>query len=312
MSGRPLRRRISCCWCRRRRGHRGERGSGFDASGLLRYISRVHKIPQTALVRADPSSLAPPTRPSARPGAFGRFFHAAGFPFRGIGFAFAHPGLLPLCFAPIVTTLVAVALLFGGAMRLASSLASYFGSGHGWLVMALLALVIGLVLLGIGYIGFVVVLSLANAPFCSLLSERVEALATGRPAPSRGVIGILIEAGRGLLHALLRVVVYLAISLPLWLVNLIIPPLAPIMAILSILATSYFLAYDYLDYPLSNRAAGAGTKWGYVTEHGAESLGFGGMTGLLLAIPLLNLFIAPFAAVGATLLYVEMSPSTNG
>jgi uncharacterized protein involved in cysteine biosynthesis len=49
-----------------------------------------------------------------------------------------------------------------------------------------------------------------------------------------------------------------------------------------------------------------------VGENRAESLGFGAMVGLLLAIPALNMLVAPFAAVGAALLHVDVEKKRNG
>jgi CysZ protein len=152
----------------------------------------------------------------------------------------------------------------------------------------------------------VAILALACAPFCALLSDRTEAIAAGRPVPKHGIGTTLLEAGRGLLHTLFRLVCYAGISIPLYLLGLLVPPLSPIFVFLGMIVTSYFLAYDFLDYPLSSRHHGFSQKWAFIAQHRAESLGFGAMVGLMLAIPLFNLVVAPFAAIGAALLHVEL------
>jgi CysZ protein len=162
------------------------------------------------------------------------------------------------------------------------------------------------VVVALGYVGFVVLLSLACAPFCSALSDRVECYATGRPIPKRALGATLYEALRGIGHALLRLGIYVVISVPLYLLGVVVPPASPVFAGLGMLVTTYFLAYDFFDYPLSSRERGFGEKWRYVMAHQAESLGFGAMVGLLLAVPALNVLVAPFAAVGAALLYVDL------
>jgi CysZ protein len=258
----------------------------------------VTTIPQTALVGA---AQAPPRKP----GAFSRFFGASAYPWKGIGFAFAHPKLLLFCAGPIATTVVAVILLFGGAWHLASSWAHGF-AGDGFFGWLLFVFIMAFVVLAIGYVGFVAILALACAPFCAVLSDRTEALATGRPPPKHAIGTVLFEALRGIAHTLLRLAAYVAVSVPLYLLGIVLPPLSPIFVVLGMVITSYFLAYDFLDYPLSSRRHGFGQKWAFIAEHRAESLGFGAMVGLMLAIPLFNLVVAPFAAIGAALLHVEL------
>jgi CysZ protein len=199
-----------------------------------------------------------------------------------------------------------VVLLLGGAWHLASSLAHRWTGGHGLLGAALFALIMAAVVAALGYVGFVVLLSLACAPFCSALSDRVEAIAAGRPPPKRTVGETLVEALRGVAHAIGRLALYVVVSVPLYLLGVAVPPASPIFVGLGMVVTSYFLAYDFLDYPLSSRARGFGAKWRYVMGHQPEALGFGGMVGLLLAVPALNVLVAPFAAVGAALLFVDL------
>jgi CysZ protein len=269
----------------------------------------VETAPQTALARVEPPAQAKAPR---KPGAFGRFFGAMGYPWKGMGFVIDHPRLLPLTLAPIATTVTAVLLLFSWAMQLAATLAHHWAGGHGWLGRILFFLIMIFVVVPLGYLAFTAILSLSAAPFCAALSDRVEHLATGRPIPNLGVGGTILEALRGILHALLRLTVYLVISVPLYLIGLFVPPIAPITMMLGMIVTSYFLAYDFLDYPLSSRKKGFAEKWAFVDENRAESLGFGAMVGLLLAIPALNMLVAPFAAVGAALLHVDVEKKRNG
>ncbi len=254
-----------------------------------------------------------PGRVATKPGAFARFFHGMAFPWKGIAFVFQHPRLIPLAFAPILATIATVALLFGAFAHLASAIAQRFSGGHGVIFGFLFAIMMALVTIAVYYVGFVAILSLASAPFCSSLSDRAEALATGRPIPRRGAKATLVEAGRGIVHALLALALYLAISLPISALGLLVnfiplvgQVLSMVLYALGFLVTSYFFAYGYLDYPLSSRCAGFGEKWAYIGRHRAEALGFGGMVGLIVLVPIVNLLVAPFATVGAALLFVEI------
>jgi CysZ protein len=258
-----------------------------------------------AVVRLEPI----PKKP--REGAVTRFFAGMAYPWKGIGFTFKNPPLLALAFAPIVLTIVVVVLLFSGASHLASSLSHRF-AGHGFFGSLLYTVIMAVVVLAVYFVGFVAVLSLASAPFCSSLSDRTEALAAGRKIPKHGIGHVITEAARGLLHAILSLGLYLIISVPISLAGALIAPLAPFFWFAGFVVTAYFFAYGYFDFPLSSRCTGFGEKWDWLAKNRADSLGFGSMVGLMVMIPGFNLFIAPFATVGAALLYGEIEKRNAG
>ena len=236
-----------------------------------------------------------------------RFFRGAAAPFHGLAFVARHPRLLGLVVAPIATaafvTLLLGGLLLGLFVRFGKSLSdrlagSYGGPGWLWLALALVAA------LGLGYLAFLTLLALARAPFSGLLAERVEVIVSGRRPPERGLGATLVEAGRDAGQAVIQLVAWLAVVVPLYLLALVVPPLV----IVNLGLTALFIAYDFLDDPLANRGARRGEKWRFVRTHLAETLGFGAMTGLWLLIPVLNLFVSPFAVVGATLLVIDLFP----
>jgi uncharacterized protein involved in cysteine biosynthesis len=66
-----------------------------------------------------------------------------------------------------------------------------------------------------------------------------------------------------------------------------------------------FLAYDGFDYPLGRRGATFGGKWAYLATHPGLTLGYGLGSTVLYLIPLAFLVAPPFAAVGATLAYLD-------
>ena len=62
-----------------------------------------------------------------------------------------------------------------------------------------------------------------------------------------------------------------------------------------------------LGGPLSRRQASFADKWRFVAAHLADALGFGTAVALAMAVPGLGLIVPPAAAVGATLLYVDLT-----
>jgi CysZ protein len=244
-------------------------------------------------------------------GSMARFFWGMSYLVKGGRFVGRHRQLVPWCLGPVLMALV----LLGGFMVWASHGVSWIaerlgghGLGAGVLYFFLMAFV-GIALL---YFGLVTAASLAAGPFCGLLAERVEALATGEPGPRQSLGAMAAEVLRGVVHALWRTALYLGVTLPLTVVTLVLPPLGPLVVAVQFGVSGLFLAYDFLDYPLGRRGYGFGKKWSYIEQHRAETLGFGVAVGLSLLVPVVNLVVPPLAAVGATLLFVHLDPVGSG
>jgi uncharacterized protein involved in cysteine biosynthesis len=71
-----------------------------------------------------------------------------------------------------------------------------------------------------------------------------------------------------------------------------------------------FLAFDGFDYPLSRRGISFGGKWRYLARHPAQTLGYCAGASALYLVPLAAIVAPSFAAVGATLVYLEGKPRT--
>jgi len=161
----------------------------------------------------------------------------------------------------------------------------------GWLILAVLTLVSGVVL-------FVVAQPIVSAAFSDRLSDRVEREVQGQaPSPK-----LLASVGRALAHGLLKLVLYgmamlVGFVLSLW--------TAGIGALAGIMLSAIFLAYDGFDYPLSRRGVTFGGKWAYLAVHPAQTLGFGLGATLLYLIPFALFVAPPFGAAGATLAFLD-------
>jgi CysZ protein len=150
---------------------------------------------------------------------------------------------------------------------------------------------------------FLVVQPLLNAVFVDRLSERVERERSGA-APAAP---FLASTGRAIVHGLLKLILY-ALALA---VGLTLTALTGIGSLVGLAFAGLFLAYDGFDYPLSRRGAGFGAKWGYLLRHPGLTIGYGAGATLLYLIPFAIFVAPPFAAVGATLAFLETDPSEN-
>jgi CysZ protein len=215
-------------------------------------------------------------------------------PFRGFLFVARH-GLWGYLMVPLVLN---VALALGAVvvgLRLARQ--SHFVSGASG--MAGLGLEIGLHLLAavLAMVLFVVLQPLLSAPFIDLLSERVERIARGQ-APAVGVLRSLWEAA---LHGALKTVLYcLALLL-----GLVLGAVTGVGAVVGAACYALFLAYDGFDYPLARRQVSFAGKWRYLALHPGQTLGYCCGAVLLYLVPLAALCAPAFAAVGATLAFLE-------
>jgi CysZ protein len=158
-------------------------------------------------------------------------------------------------------------------------------------------------------VAFLVASMVATAPFAGTLSEKSEKLARGDAPTQHGLGPIVREAVRSTLHTLVSVTIYLTCAIVLFFLQFFVSVLAPFIWVASLFLSGTFLAYDAFDLPLSRRDAKFGRKWAYIGEHTAEALGFGVVVALLIAVPGLNLIVPAIAAVGGTLLFLDLERS---
>ena len=157
------------------------------------------------------------------------------------------------------------------------------------LVVALIALLV-----------FLVLQPVLAAPFVDLLAERCEKLQRGH-APSTGLMRSTAEA---LGHGLLKSGLY-AGALAL---TLIAGALTGLGAVFGIAVYGTFLAYDGFDYPLARRNVSFRGKWRYLLSRPGQTVGYCFGAVILYLIPLAVVVAPAFAAVGATLLYLDSAP----
>jgi uncharacterized protein involved in cysteine biosynthesis len=244
--------------------------------------------------------------PETKKGAFSRFAKGAGYFGKGFSFVLGNRALWPWVIAP---TLLTGALTIGGsyaAYRWAQRFIDAHTAGHGAIITAILTFLLFIFVAGVAYVAFLATSLLATAPFAGILSEKTEKLKAGEAPAPKGFVANVREGVRSTVHTLVSVSIYLCIAVVLFALQFFIAPLAPFVWVASLFITGTFLAYDAFDLPLSRRNASFGDKWGYVGTHTAEALGFGVVVALLLFIPGFGLVVPAVAAVGGTLLYLDI------
>lgn len=245
-------------------------------------------------------------------GAVNRFFRGFGYLFEGWGFVFGkHPALVKFCLLPLLINL----LVFAGV-----GVALYFFYGdlvnliwakpESWLLRVLwyLAYVfIFVAILLLSYLAFFVLQAILSAPFNDVLSERVEELAYGRSPPPFAWARLARGLGATVLHEMAKLSIYVAVMLPLFFLNVIIPVLGPALFMFAGgYLTAKFFAYDFMDFAMARREWPFSRKWRVLKQHRALTIGFGSALAVALLVPLVGLLCVPMAAVGGTLMFCDL------
>jgi CysZ protein len=220
------------------------------------------------------------------------FFRGLWAPFRGAAFVARHR-LWHYLVVPLLlnAALIAGAVILGvhvgrrwlGTGTAAASLPATIGI---WVVASVLGLVF-----------FVVAQPLFSAPFVDALTEKVELLVRG----AHPRLGFWTAVWRSALHGALKLVCYLTALMLVWALTVLTTVGGGVGAVLSAL----LLAYDGFDYPLARRGAGFGGKWRYLLLHPGQTLGYCVGATLLYLIPPAIVVAPAFAAVGATLAFLD-------
>lgn len=223
------------------------------------------------------------------------FIRGLSAPFRGALFVARH-GLWGYLVAPLVVDAGLVVGTTAVALRIVRERLG--GTGFGASPLAVVGLWAVALLLGLAF--FVMLQPLVSAPFLDALTERAEHLVHGR-APRQSFLASL---GQSLLHGLLKVGCY-ALALVL---ALALAALTGVGGAAGLAVYALFLAFDAFDYPLARRGVSFAGKWRFLVLHPALTLGYCLGASLLYLVPFAVVIAPAFAAVGATLAYLDTAP----
>ncbi|HYE37330.1 sulfate transporter CysZ [Methylocaldum sp.] len=215
----------------------------------------------------------------------------------------ARPGLRHLVWIPLLINLVLYGIALAGGIH-------YFSVFMNWLVPAwldflrwLLWPIFGLSFLLIMYFTFTVLANLIGAPFYGRLAESTIVLMKGRPEPvSEGSFSKALISGS--LSEAKRLMYFLARAIPL-LILFLIPGLNLIAPLLWLAFSAWFLALEYMAYPLEAQGFEFDEQRRIAKRLPFGVVGFGGLVTLGLTVPVLNVLIPPAAVIGATLYFLE-------
>jgi CysZ protein len=237
---------------------------------------------------------------------FARFSSGASFAASGIGFTLRHRRLVLLSLVPMVVQVALFVALLVLGLGFVDDAVARFGPepGHWYSFLGSVlgaALVLGVIVLSV--IGSLFIGSVVCDPFYDLLSEATESLTLGRSvggplSPIGAIKGILLELGA--LPS--RLIVYLSVAFPLWLLGL--TGAGSVVAVPASLAWTWlFVALSLLSRSMGRHAVPGRARLAALFSQKACSLGLGAVGWALAHVPL----TAPFLVVGGTRLYLALA-----
>jgi CysZ protein len=238
------------------------------------------------------------------------------YPFRGIGFMRRAPMLLPLAIMPAVLNfglaVTGLVLAFVQAPFLVGWLwerpeATDFWSGALVGLWVVVALLLALLVATLWLVAVYALAGLVATPFTDHLTEQVELKVLGVEGEGFRFARFVRDLYWSLAHSLLNTVAWLAVMALLLLLNLVPFLGSAVFALLSPLATAYFLSREMHDGCMTRRRLSWLGKQRLILENAPLMIGFGLGTVVLFWIPGFNLIMLPFAHVGAALLYCRLA-----
>lgn len=240
------------------------------------------------------------------------FIPAPLYVLRGALFIRSHRALWKYAAAPLLISTAVLGVGYGVAYWLFFRLMSPLSGGEWyWQVLYyVVAVLVTVLLLIIVFFIFTFVATAIASPFNELISEKTENLVKGtfQDTPF-SLMGMLRDSARSIIHSLAIVGIYvgtLIVSLPL----LLIPGLGHLLfAGVGVLLSSYLFAFEFLGLPMDRRRYSFTEKRRFLRSSLRSALGFGLGNVVVASIPLVNILLLPAAAVGGTLLFLELNPA---
>ncbi|MCK5759700.1 MAG: EI24 domain-containing protein [Candidatus Delongbacteria bacterium] len=209
----------------------------------------------------------------------------------------------------IATILLVIAFFFIFANGMAwydSIFGTWNAENAGWYLVTFyytLLLPFFLVVIALSLFLIMILSAVINAPFNTLLSEKVEEAYTGKKFKSP--LSFFSQIKHDIMYELKKLlffIVLLIIPLPLWFIPVI---GGGIYTFVSSIILMYTLTFDFLDYPMERDMLDLKHRRMMIFKRPGIWVGYGGLMFFIFLIPLLNILVWPILITSGTLLYID-------
>lgn len=221
-------------------------------------------------------------------------------------------GLWSYFLLPGLICLVIGGILFGGAWFYHTEIGTWMAGLYpsNWWGAENIAAVMGYVsvglVMGLSLFLFKYIVLIASAPFLGPLSEKVESLVTGEPAPKFNIKDVGTDITRAIrisLRNVIRELFWTIVALIVF--NVFIPFVGSLLyPFASYLIQSYYAGFGAMDPALERRRYGVKQRVAFVSSHKGLAVGNGIVFIGLMFIPVLGWMVAPALSTAAATLDV--------
>jgi len=238
------------------------------------------------------------------------FFFGFTYPIKSISFFLKNPKLVLYSIVPIIINLIIYGTIFFLSYRwLIGYSEKITGSENinaAWwqeFLHILLIIIFFLLVLIICYLAFITLGNLITAPFNEKISQYTESSITKSEINYN--VGFWKDVILNVKAEGLKIIFYLSILIPIFLLNLI-PVIGSVLSTsLGILFSFFYNALDFLDYPMTRRFYTLGNKIKVIRSKKMLSIGFGCCAFLMMFLPVINIFLKPVCVTAGTALFFE-------
>lgn len=210
------------------------------------------------------------------------------------------PGLRKFVWIPLTINILVFAGATWGFIHYLDSVMDLFMPTKSWLnylrwiLWPLLAVMFGIIV----FYTFSLIANIIAAPFNGFLSAAVERMETGIE-PDSGM-SLAQEAWVTIGQEIRKTVFFLIRAVPLVILSFI--PVINVAAPFLWFAYSSWVSYlQYMDYPMANHGIRFDDQRQRLRGRPLDTFSFGGLSTLMMMVPILNLFAMPVSVIGATL-----------
>lgn len=231
------------------------------------------------------------------------------YPFKCVKLFFKYPKLMLYSIVPIILNLIIYGTIFFYTYgfvtdKTAGIIESNEFHNVFFLIMNFIMKAVSfLLVLLICYFAFVIFGGIVAAPF----NEKISALIEEKEffQKSETVTGAFEEAVISLREELKKILFYIAVMIPVFLINFIPMIGNTISLVTGCFFSFYYNALDYMDYPLSRRLITFRTKLRIIGSEKSLTSGFGAIAFILTFLPVINVFFNPLLVASGTSLFYK-------
>jgi len=226
-------------------------------------------------------------------------------PFHAARFILDHRRLIKYILIPFTINLIVFSLaIYFGLDFFNSFITHHIPQGEAWywfLLNYLLWIIAILLTAVLVFFTFAVIGSLVASPFNDILSEKTEAILTGRQREEPFRLSVFLQdARRTLFDETRKILLFVLVMVLLLLLNLIPVVGSLLYPILSAGLTIFFLVVEYTGYTFTRKHLSFKDQRRYISQNKSLLFGFGTGLLLVLAIPLFQFLCIPLGVVGGT------------